>query len=75
MVVRQVSGEEPELSASFVEDVCPDESTPLEGVQDNGCKGFVNQNGLAKVAVKLIGPYNPVVIEFLMQQECRLVGG
>ena len=72
--MRQVPRENAELRTTFVENLCPTESPPLQGVQDSSGKGFVYQNGFAKMALELFGPHDPVVIEWLMHLECRVVG-
>ena len=66
------SRENAELRTTLVENLCPNESPPFQGVQDSSGKGFVYQNGLAKIALELFRPHDPVV-EFLMHLECRVV--
>lgn len=66
------SRENAELRTTLVENLCPNESPPFQGVQDSSGKGFVYQNGFAKIALELFRPHDPVV-EFLMHLECRVV--
>eukprot|EP00435_Cladocopium_sp_Y103_P023332 s1454_g5.t1 len=69
----EAGGPVEEVSTTLLEDLGPNEATPPEGAQDSSGKGFVNQNGLAKMAVDTVGADNPVVIELLMHLECGVV--
>ena len=73
LVVRQVPREGPKIETTFVEDVDANEPPPLDGVEDANGKGFVNEDGLAKVAAELVSGHKPVIIQFVMQLDGRVV--
>ena len=56
-----------------MEDVDANEPPPLDGVEDANGKGFVNEDGLAKVAAELVSGHKPVIIQFVMQLDGRVV--
>jgi hypothetical protein len=67
LVMWQVPRVDPEVKPVFVKDARSNEPLPLEGAEDGGGKGLVNEDGLAKVAAELISRHYPVVVQFIMQ--------
>lgn len=74
IVMRQMARDHDELQAAWMKQLRANEAAPLEGSQNPGRKGLVDEDGLAMVTIEHVGGYNPVVPQLLMHLYGGIIG-